>query len=105
MMGLDMLTDTGRRQEIIARFERSGRQVIALSNEQIARFAGNAIELQGKDGRVLALSTTALATLEPHQVAVIEESARPVPLDIPTIERAGGSVRCTLAGIHLTPRD
>ncbi len=26
-------------------------------------------------------------------------------LDIPTIELAGGSVRCTMAGIHLAPRD
>jgi hypothetical protein len=27
-----------------------------------------------------------------------------VALDIPTIEKAGGSVRCTLAGIHLLSR-
>jgi hypothetical protein len=52
----------------------------------------------------LALSTTALASLDRHQLAVIEESAKPVALDIPTIEKAGGSVRCTLAGIHLVKR-
>jgi hypothetical protein len=28
-----------------------------------------------------------------------------LPIDIPTIERAGGSVRCTIAGVHLSPRD
>nr|WP_256098755.1 arginine deiminase-related protein [Pseudomonas putida] len=25
-------------------------------------------------------------------------------LDVPTIEMAGGSVRCMIAGIHLSPR-
>ena len=104
MIGLGMITDPARRREIVGRFERSGREVIALANDQIARFAGNAIELQGNDGRILALSSTALSALTPQQIATISESARLVPLDIPTIERAGGSVRCTLAGIHLAPR-
>ena len=27
-----------------------------------------------------------------------------LPLDVPTIELAGGSVRCMIAAIHLTPR-
>ncbi|OAP39872.1 amidinotransferase [Sinorhizobium glycinis] len=104
MIGLDMLTDPARRREIVARLERSGRRVIALTNDQIARFAGNALELQGRQGRILALSTTAVAALDEEQIGAIEESATLVALDIPTIEKAGGSVRCTLAGIHLTPR-
>lgn len=104
MIGLDMIGDEARRREIVLRLERSGRRVIALGNGQIQRFAGNALELQAKGGRILALSSTALACLDARQVAVIEQSATPVALDIPTIERAGGSVRCTLAGIHLTRR-
>ncbi len=105
MIGLDMIADAARRREIVDRFERSGREVIPLDNGQIAAFAGNAIELQGREGRMLALSRTAFEALRPDQRAAIEESARLLPLAIPTIERAGGSVRCTLAGIHLTPRD
>lgn len=104
MLGVDMMTDPGRRDEVIARLERSGRSIVRLTNRQIEGFAGNALELQGRDGRILALSTTALAALDAGQRAVMEESAAIVPLDIPTVERAGGSVRCTLAGIHLTPR-
>jgi hypothetical protein len=104
MIGLGMLTDAARREEIVARLKRSGRRIVALTNDQIARFAGNALELQGRGGRILALSTAALAALDDDQVAVIEESATLLALDIPTIERGGGSVRCTLAGIHLTPR-
>lgn len=104
MIGTGMMTDPKRRDEVVARLERSGRSIVLLSNPQIANFAGNALELQGKDGRILALSTTALAALDAEQRAMIEESATIVALDIPTIERAGGSVRCTLAGVHLTPR-
>jgi hypothetical protein len=104
MIGLDMITDRNRRKEIIERFESSGREVIALTDSQIASFAGNAIELQGKNGNVLALSSVALKALTQDQVKVIEKSARILSLDIPTIELSGGSVRCTLAGIHLAPR-
>jgi hypothetical protein len=43
-------------------------------------------------------------TLDPDQIAAISETATPVPLSIPSIEHAGGSVRCTQAEIHLTPR-
>ncbi|TIT81793.1 MAG: amidinotransferase, partial [Mesorhizobium sp.] len=104
MIGLDMITDRRRRDEIVVRQERSGRRVIALSNKQIRSFAGNAIELHGNAGRLLALSATALTALEADQIATIEDGAKLVPLEIPTIEKAGGSVRCTLAGVHLTPR-
>ncbi|MBY4871402.1 arginine deiminase-related protein, partial [Burkholderia anthina] len=42
--------------------------------------------------------------LSGEQRAAIERSARLLPLDVPTIELAGGSVRCMLAGIHLARR-
>ncbi|MER8989393.1 citrulline utilization hydrolase CtlX [Mesorhizobium sp. M0843] len=104
MIGLEMITDSGIRREIVRRLERTGRQVIGLTNAQIEKFAGNAIELLGGNGRILALSMTALLALTTDQIDIISASARPVPLAIPTVERAGGSVRCTIAGIHLTPR-
>lgn len=47
---------------------------------------------------------TALAALTPAQIGRIEASATLLPLSIPTIEAAGGSVRCMLAGIHLSRR-
>ncbi len=104
LLGAEMVTDPLRRDEVIARLEESGRAVVRLSEAQIASFAGNAIELQGQEGRLLALSQTAYDALAPTQIAVIEQSAKLVPLAIPTIEMAGGSVRCTIAGIHLAKR-
>ena len=104
LVGFDLIPDPQRRAEIRQRLEESGRSTIALSNHQINEFAGNALELAGSAGRILALSSRALASLTPAQIATIEQSASIVPLRVPTIELAGGSVRCMLAGIHLARR-
>ena len=101
---LDMIKDPNRRNEIVKRFEYSGRKVIDLTQLQIADFAGNAIELRSGDQNIWALSSRALASLSTEQIGVIEQSTSLLGLDIPSIELAGGSVRCTLAGIHLLPR-
>jgi hypothetical protein len=104
LVGFELMNDATRRAEVRARLEESGREVIALDARQIAEFAGNALELSGAEGRVLALSARAAASLRPEQRVVIERSARVLPLAVPTIEFAGGSVRCMLAGIHLARR-
>jgi hypothetical protein len=52
----------------------------------------------------LALSARAADSLSPAQKTIIEQSASLLPLSVPTIELAGGSVRCMLAGIHLARR-
>ena len=104
LIGDGMITDPARRNEVVARLEDSGRKVVRLSEAQIRAFAGNAIELQGRDARLLALSQTAFEALTAVQRATIHESAILIPLSIPTLEMAGGSVRCTMAGIHLALR-
>lgn len=104
MAGFGMITNAARRQEVRARLQESGRDLVALSDAQIAEFAGNALELQGKAGRLLALSARALRALTADQLEVLERHVQILPLDVPTIELAGGSVRCMLAGIHLKPR-
>ncbi|KVD44086.1 amidinotransferase [Burkholderia ubonensis] len=104
LIGLDLISDPNRRDEIRRRLSETDRTVVALEPSQIANFAGNALELSGRDARVLALSRRALDCLTPHQRRLIERSAQLLPLDVPTIELAGGSVRCMLAGIHLARR-
>ncbi|MBF8774043.1 citrulline utilization hydrolase CtlX [Pseudomonas fulva] len=104
LVGFGTFTNKARAEEVRMRLMESGREVINLSNEQIGEFAGNAIELSGHDGRILALSRRAFNSLTSEQKIKIEHSARLVPLDVPTVEMAGGSVRCMIAGIHLSPR-
>ncbi len=104
MVGLEMISDPARRDTVAERLAEPGRDVIDLSAAQIGDFAGNAIELTGSDGPVLALSARALASLTPDQIARIERHAALLPLTVPTIETAGGSVRCMIAGLHLSRR-
>lgn len=104
LIGLDCIVKPERRAEVKARLEESGKDVIELSQKQIDEFAGNALELTGSEGRILALSQRAYDSLTPAQRALMEESTTLVPLSVPTIELAGGSVRCMLAGVHLSRR-
>lgn len=104
MAGFNIMSNRERREEIRTRLADMGRKVIELSNHQIREFAGNAIELYGEQGRLLAMSARAAASLTSEQKTDIEESAKIVALDVPTIELAGGSIRCMLAGIHLARR-
>lgn len=104
MVGFDIIQDPHRRREIHARLEETGRDVISLSHEQIEEFAGNGIELSTPEGRILAISARAAASLDAPQKKIIEQTAKIIELHVPTIELAGGSVRCMLAGIHLSRR-
>lgn len=104
LVGSALIPDLERRAQVQARLAETGRVLIELSAHQIAEFCGNAMELQTPTGPVVALSSRALAALHPTQIEAIERSARLLPLHIPTIELAGGSVRCMLAGVHLSAR-
>jgi hypothetical protein len=104
MAGFEMITNLKRRAEIIQRFKSAGKRIVNLTEQQINAFCGNALELQGASGRILALSATAHAALTLEQKSVLEHSVKLIPLDVSAIELAGGSVRCMLAGIHLTKR-
>ena len=109
LIALEMIPDERRREQVRERLSVNGRTVIELTEQQVREFAGNAVELCGRaeDGKrsyVMAMSARARRSLRPDQVAVIEESCRIVAVDIPTIELAGGSVRCMIAGVHLDRR-
>jgi hypothetical protein len=105
MVGLDMIPSTAERQEVRARLEETGKEVVELSADQIANFAGNAIELQNRGGeKLLVLSSRAAEALTTEQRERLTRYAELMQLEIPTIELGGGSARCMMATIHLPPR-
>jgi len=105
MVGLEMIPNKAARQQVRARLEKSGKEIVELSADQIANFAGNAIELQNRRGeKLLVLSSRAARALTEEQRETLTRYARLLPLELPTIELAGGSARCMLATIHLPPR-
>src|SRR5213083_1630099 len=104
MIGLEMIPNKAERQRVRARLEKTGKEIVELSADQIANFAGNAIELQNKRGeKLLALSSRAAEALSGEQRERLSRYAELMQLEIPTIELGGGSARCMLARIHLPP--
>ena len=105
MVGLEMIPNKAERQQVRARLEKAGKEIVELSADQIANFAGNAIELHNKGReKLLVLSTRASRALTEDQRERLSRYARLVPLELPTIELGGGSARCMIATIHLSPR-
>jgi len=93
------------RVAVSTKLRATGREIVEISLEQMQCFAGNVLELAGADGPLIALSTTAWASLVPAQRQMLERHAKLLPVDVPTIERiGGGGVRCMLAEVHLPAR-
>jgi hypothetical protein len=102
LVGLAMIPNKPERKQVGTRLEASGKEIVELSPEQVANFAGNAIELHDSTGaKLLVLSTRALRTLDQEQRTTLTRHARLVSLELPTIELGGGSARCMIATIHL----
>ena len=105
MVGLEMIPNKAERQRVRARLEKTGKVIMELSADQIANFAGNAIELHNQSReKLLVLSSRAGHALTDDQRKRLSRYARLIPLELPTIELGGGSARCMMATIHLPPR-
>jgi len=101
LVGLEMIDDSAQRETVRSRLAATGKTVISLDRDQIANFAGNALELQNGHEKLLVLSVRAASHLTAAQRTTIERFARLLPLSLPTIELAGGSARCMMATVHL----
>ena len=75
---LAAISDPQRRAEVAERLEESGRTVLDLSFAQVVDFAGNAMELTGTDGHLLALSARAAAALTRANICSTVASSRPL---------------------------
>jgi hypothetical protein len=102
----DSIVSDAHRAAVLSKLRSTGHAIVEISAAQMAQFAANVLELAAPNGKLIALSTTALACLAPSQRRALESRASLLPVQIPTIERiGGGGVRCMLAEIHLPKRD
>ena len=96
---------------IVDHLQGSGRDIIVLSFKEILGFAGNCLELVGKsesekDHLVLAISKTALKSLDRKKIQRLEKHLKIASIDVSNIEHVGGGgIRCMLAGVHLPPKN
>ena len=93
------------RELLIGEIEAGGRTLIEVDYDQMRNFACNLIELKGRGGPVIALSSASLRSYPPDQRRLLEHFGELVAADIPTIEAVGGgSVRCMITDVHLPRR-
>ena len=99
------IVNEAHRAAVLSKLRSTGHEIVEVTLAQMAQFAANVLELAAPNGRLIALSTTALDSLNRAQRGILESHAALVPVSIPTIERiGGGGVRCMLAEIHLPKR-
>lgn len=106
---LDSIRDPEERARVMAKLQRDGtREVVPITEHQMASFAGNCMELasvkaKAVGGRsVLVMSETAHKSLDDEQIETIERYADICASSIHTIEHCGGgSARCMVAEVHI----
>ncbi len=100
---LDSIDDADEREMLTQTLRDSGKEIIAISEEQTQRFAGNMLEVANTEGKaLLVMSTSAFEALEKDQIEKIEKHCEIVHSSLDTIEACGGgSARCMMAEVFL----
>jgi hypothetical protein len=98
--------DPAQRAGLARRLQRSGRELLELTNSQLRRFAGNMLEVRANNQRHLVMSATAAESLHLEQLRQLAAAGTdPLVAAVPLIEElGGGSVRCMLAEVPLARR-
>jgi hypothetical protein len=101
----ESIPNAAHREAVLGKLRATHHDIIEITQAQMARFAGNVLELAAP-AALVALSTTALRSLTGAQRRMLESHGSLLPVSIPTVERCGGGgVRCMLAEIHLPKRE
>src|ERR1700690_193601 len=94
----ESIANAAHRAAVLSKLRATGHDVVDITQQQMAQFAGNVLELASPTAKLIALSMTALDSLNRTQLGILESHAALLPVAIPTIERVGGGgVRCMLA--------
>jgi len=100
---LQSINDLDERLMVRDELEKTGKQVIEITLEQMNSFAGNMLLVTNKRGeKLLVMSTQAFESLTHKQRDEIDDYAALVHFDLSVIEgNGGGSARCMMAEVHL----
>lgn len=99
---LDTIDDKSERKAVTESLKRTSKEIITISEEQMHHFAGNMLQVQGKDEAYLVMSESAYKSLTKKQITDIEKHCKILYSDLQTIETCGGgSARCMMAEVFL----
>lgn len=100
---LDSIDDKKEKKNVLKHLKLDGKEVIAISEQQVTQFAGNMLQVKGtSDERYLIMSSSAFNSLNPNQIKAIEKHCKILHSSLETIETCGGgSARCMMAEVFL----
>lgn len=100
---LDSIDDKKEKKNLLKHLKSNGKEVIAISEQQVTQFAGNMLQVKGtNDERYLVMSSSAFNSLNSNQVKAIEKYSKILHSSLETIETCGGgSARCMMAEVFL----
>lgn len=99
---LSTIDDKKERKYVVENLKDAGKEIIAITEEQMHQFAGNMLQVGGLGQKYLVMSQTALDSLTPDQITTIEKYNPILPVKIDLIEKlGGGSARCMMAEVFL----
>ena len=100
---LESIRKEEERKKLIASFQRTKKEIIGISLDQLNHFAGNMLQVSDVKGELLlVMSSQAYASLTTSQIETLEKHNRIIHSPLDTIETAGGgSARCMMAEVFL----
>src|SRR5690606_19711170 len=100
---LDSIDDKKERKQVLQHLKEDNKEVIAITESQMHQFAGNMLQVKGRDEKpYLVMSEAAYKSLTPLQVKTIEKHCPIIYSSLETIETCGGgSARCMMAEVFL----
>jgi hypothetical protein len=102
----EIIPDSAERAKVKSFLERSGKEIITITADEMAGFCGNVYFLTGNSGPLIAMSEKARRSFRLANLKKIESYGTIVAADIPAIEAlGGGSVRCMIAEIRTENED
>lgn len=99
----ECIDDKTERKAVVESLKQDGKELIYITEQQVAHFAGNMLEVTGANNQsYLVMSTTARESLTAAQIGQLEKYSIIISADLSTIEACGGgSARCMMAEVFL----
>ena len=100
---LDSIDDKKEKKNILKHLKSDGKEVIAISEEQVNCFAGNMLQVLGaNEERITVMSSSAFQSLTKQQLNQLKKHGEILFSSLDTIEACGGgSARCMMAEVFL----
>ena len=100
---LSCIDDKKERKNVISHLKKSGKEIIDITEKQMHQFAGNMLQVKGKNNELfLVMSQAAYNSLTKEQIKKIEKHCNIISSSLETIETCGGgSARCMMAEVFL----